>query len=80
MSLSDRCPKCKKATWRFNLYMHVTAPASFYGNMGKRSFRRKELRIDAALWETASFFCINPKCMYHTTPVKRVRLVDPDKK
>lgn len=72
--MDNTCPKCGQQTWRFNLYMHLSAPARRYGNMGKTAIRCSDVRIEAALWETVSFFCVNPKCMHFTKPARQVRL------
>ena len=74
MDMHSLCPKCGKKTWHFNIYMHFVAPAECYGNMGKRTLRKKDVRCEAALWETVSFFCTNPKCMHRTKPAAQVRL------
>ena len=75
MSL-HKCPKCKK-TLRMHLYVHLSAPASFYANLSKTNLRKKDVYLMAALWETASFFCENSKCGgYYRNGPKHVRLVD----
>jgi hypothetical protein len=59
-----------------NVYLHITAPGEFYHQLSKKNFRRKELRIEAALWETTSWWCSNSRCMHHIDGLKRVRLQD----
>lgn len=74
MPLSNQCPKCGKYTWKMNVYLNFSAPASFYGAMSKKNIQRNSVKILAALWETVSWWCSNSNCMHHIDPVKQVRL------
>lgn len=74
----DRCPKCRKPTLRMNVYLHVTAPASLYANLTKTALRREGVSTRAALWETTSWFCVNPKCCYIERGTAEVRVVPRD--
>lgn len=69
------CPKCK-GEMKFNVYLHVTAPASMYAQLSKKNMAKSGFRVEAALWETTNWFCLNPKCLYFTRPAKQVRLDD----
>ena len=75
--MNDICPKCQQKTWKFNIYLHATAPARMYGQLSKRNIAKKDFQVQAALWETTSFFCVNPKCMYNTKPARQVRMDAP---
>jgi hypothetical protein len=75
MNELDICPKCEQSTWNINVYVHMTAPGRFYGSLSKRNIYSKYIKIEAALWETTSWWCSNPKCMYTIDGVKQVRLV-----
>lgn len=72
--LLDVCPRCKKRTWHMNVYMHFTAPGRFLGNLGKTARRHRNVNCSAVLWETASWWCANSKCMHCIDPVSQVRL------
>lgn len=74
----DRCPKCRKLTLRMNVYLHVTAPASLYANLTKTALRRAGVSTRAALWETTSWFCVNPKCCFIERGTSEVRVVPRD--
>jgi hypothetical protein len=76
MNSLNQCPKCKKNTWHFNVYLHITAPGEMYHQLSKRNLRKQEVKIEAALWETTSWWCSNYKCMHHIDGPKRVRLED----
>jgi len=67
------CPKCGREM-KFNVYLHATAPASMYAQLSKKNMAKRGFNIEAALWETTSWFCLNPKCMYFTRPFAQVRL------
>lgn len=73
--MDDQCPKCGKNTWRISVYMHFTAPARFYGKMGKTARRQRGVDCEAALWETTKWFCVNPKCGHTITPGNHVQLI-----
>lgn len=67
------CPKCGREM-KFNVYLHATAPASMYAQLSKKNMAKKGFHVEAALWETTSWFCVNPRCMYTTKPAAQVRL------
>ncbi len=67
------CPKCN-GEMKFNVYLHATAPASMYASLSKKNMAKRGFRIEAALWETTSWFCVNHKCCFFTRPAAQVRL------
>ena len=68
------CPKCGKDSYKFGVYLYVTAPLKFYANLSKKNMRSKEFQIDAALWETTNWFCTNSKCLYNVDAFAQIRL------
>lgn len=74
MKSLNQCPKCKQMTWNINVYLHVTAPGEMYHNFSKTNLRSKDVRIAAAIWETASWWCHNSKCCHYERGPMQVRI------
>lgn len=71
---SFACPTCGFATTEMTVYLCVEAPSVFYGNLSKKRLRNPAVHVSVALWETAEFRCLRPKCGALISPMKRVRL------
>lgn len=70
----DRCPRCRKPTRRLNVYLMVTALASFIRAMSKKAIATRHVKVEAALWDGMSWWCSNPACGHSMRGAKQVRL------
>jgi hypothetical protein len=63
-----RCPKCNgKVEMMVDVTMII--PAELESQLTKTNLRRKDVRIYAANWSKASYFCLNENCRW-SQPVK----------
>lgn len=58
-----RCDKCGSPT-RMQVQVTVSAPGERYHRLAKQVFRRKDVELLGANWETADFICTNPQCQH----------------
>jgi hypothetical protein len=59
--LNFRCQKCGSKQ-RIMFQLVIAGPAEMYAHTRKADFRKKEVEIWGANWETCDFICTNPKC------------------
>lgn len=57
----NQCPRCGSDT-RMTVQAVISAPGKLEGLLSKRALRRKDVFLQAVLWETANFICTNPEC------------------
>lgn len=61
------CEKCGGETL-ISVQICILAPGEMAHNIQKTDFRRKDVEIRAALWETMAEFCQNPECRHTVAP------------
>jgi hypothetical protein len=58
-----KCPKCNgDVEIMVNVIMLI--PGEMEGRLSKTNLRKKEVKLYAANWEQASYFCKNDKCRW----------------
>ncbi len=61
------CEKCGGPT-KFSVQLIILAPDDMQHNIKKSDFRRADVEIQGANWETMSEFCRNPQCRHVVAP------------
>ena len=62
-----KCPKCNgDVEMMVNVTMLI--PAELESRLSKTSLRRKDVKLYAANWDRASYFCRDEKCRWQMTP------------
>lgn len=63
------CPKCGE-----ELYMMVDVtmciPSSMESRLSKENIRKKDVRIYAANWSKAFYYCTNPGCRWNSSAAR----------
>lgn len=59
-----KCPKCSGTDFRIQFLLGVSAPHELECKFSKSVFRRADVHITHANWETLTRICINPKCCW----------------
>ena len=68
-----KCPRCGSDV-EMMVNLTILCPAEMEGEFSKKNLRKKEVKLYAANWERASFFCKNKKCrwlMMAPQPIER---------
>ncbi len=63
--MDNKCVVCGNPT-TMQFHVIVSAPGELKHLFSKQCFRRKDVHILGALWETADFICSNPECRHVT--------------
>jgi len=64
------CPKCGSSV---EIMVDVTMliPAEMEANLSKKNIRDKRVKLYAANWERAAYFCKNGECRWMMRPNRR---------
>ena len=62
-----KCPECEKLL-DMRVQIGVKVPSDLEGQFTKGMFRRKDVQIEYARWETATYDC--PNCGHHIGRMK----------
>jgi hypothetical protein len=62
-----KCPKCNSDV-EMMLDVTMLIPSELEGRLTKKSLRKKDVKLYAANWGRASYFCKNEKCQWRLFP------------
>lgn len=61
------CPKCG-GNVEMMVDLTILCPAEMESHFSKKNLRKKEVKLYAANWGRASYFCMNKDCRWQLTP------------
>lgn len=65
-----KCPKCGSDV-EMMVDLTIICPAEMESNFSKKNLRKKEVKLYAANWPRASYFCRNNKCRWNMLPHRK---------